>query len=268
MVLFPNCKINIGLNVIRKRSDGYHDLETVFYPVALNDALEIIRSTEISFQLSGLPVNGATENNLCLKAYHLLKKDFPDLPPVSIHLHKAIPIGAGLGGGSADAAFMLTLLKRKFLLDLSQDELINYALQLGSDCPFFIVNKPSFATGRGEKLSPVELDLSEYEIVLVNPKIHISTKEAFSQLVPAIPEKAISEIIRQPVLTWKDELKNDFEKTVFENYPAIKKIKDELYLAGALYASMTGTGSTVFGIFDKNRKTEFSFPSEYIIKCI
>src|SRR4051812_48038165 len=235
MVLFPNCKINIGLNVIRKRADGYHDLETVFYPVALTDALEIIPSTEISFQLSGLPVIDAIENNLCLKAYHLLKKDYPDLPPVSIHLLKAIPIGAGLGGGSADGAFMLTLLNRKFLLNLSQDKLIYYALQLGSDCPFFIVNKPCLATGRGEKLSPVELDLGEYDIVLVNPKVHISTREAFSQLVPKIPEKAIAEIIRQPIATWKDELQNDFEKTVFQLHPAIKKIKDDLYHAGAVY---------------------------------
>jgi 4-diphosphocytidyl-2-C-methyl-D-erythritol kinase len=268
MVLFPNCKINIGLNIIGKRADGYHDLETVFYPVALTDALEIIRSPEISFQLSGLPVNDANENNLCLKAYNLLKKDYPDLPPVSIHLHKAIPIGAGLGGGSADGAFMLTLLDRKFQLNLSQDKLIYYALQLGSDCPFFIVNKPCLATGRGEKLSPVELDLGEYDMVLINPKVHISTREAFSQLVPTIPEKAIAEIIRQPIVTWKDELKNDFEKTVFEFYPAIKKIKDDLYQAGAVYASMTGTGSTVFGIFNKNEKTQLFFPPEYMVKRV
>jgi 4-diphosphocytidyl-2-C-methyl-D-erythritol kinase len=268
MVLFPNCKINIGLNVIRKRTDGFHDLETVFYPVELRDALEVIRSETFNFQLTGLPVNDTNDNNLCVKAYRLLKADFPDLPEVSIHLHKAIPMGAGLGGGSADGAFMLSMLDKKFQLDISEEKLIAYALHLGSDCPFFIVNKPCFATGRGEILSPVELDLSTYKIVVVNPAFHVSTREAFSKLSPSSPVKSIRQIIEQPIESWKEELKNDFEETVFQLYPAIEKIKDELYAKGAIYASMTGTGSTVFGIFKPGTPIDFSFPDNYLFKVI
>ncbi|GEO07922.1 4-(cytidine 5'-diphospho)-2-C-methyl-D-erythritol kinase [Segetibacter aerophilus] len=263
MVLFPNCKINLGLQVIGKRADGYHSLETVFYPVAIKDALEIIPSQDFSFQTTGLPVNGAIDDNLCVKAYHLLKKDFPDLPAVTIHLHKAIPMGAGLGGGSADGAFMLNMLNKHFQLQLSEEKLISYALQLGSDCPFFIINKPCFATGRGENLTRVELDLASYKIVLVNPGIHVSTKEAFARLTPARPLKSVSEIIKQPIPTWKNELVNDFEKTVFDLYPAIKNLKEQLYEKGALYASMTGSGSTVFGIFEQTSNLEFSFPEGY-----
>lgn len=268
MVLFPNCKINLGLNVISKRADGYHDLETVFYPIALKDALEVIQANETSFHLSGLQVEGDADDNLCLKAYGLLKRDFNDLPPVSIHLHKAIPMGAGLGGGSADGAFMLTLLNKKFQLHLSEQQLIDYALQLGSDCPFFIINKPRFATGRGENLSPVQIDLSGYKIVLVHPGIHISTKEAFSNLLPAIPLKRIPEIIKQPISTWKDELINDFEKNVFVQFPAIKEIKDRLYAEGALYASMTGSGSTVFGIFEAGAEVNVTFPTDYLCMTV
>ena len=266
MVLFPNAKINVGLNIVQKRPDGYHNLETVFYPVNLKDALEIIPSAEMAFHLSGLPVHGNTDDNLCLKAYQLLKKDFPDLPLVSIHLHKAIPMGAGLGGGSADAAFMLSVLDKRFELHLTQQQLINYALQLGSDCPFFIINKPCFATGRGENLSPVDVDLSAYKIILVNPGIHISTKEAFSNLILKMPQKSILQIISQPISTWKDELTNDFEMNVFKLFPQIKEIKNNLYSAGAIYASMTGSGSTVYGIFEANAQINFSFPENYI--CI
>jgi 4-diphosphocytidyl-2-C-methyl-D-erythritol kinase len=263
VVLFPNCKINLGLNVVRKRSDGFHDLETVFYPVALKDALEIILSKKFSFQLTGLAVEGEIENNLCVQAYNLLKCDFPELPPVSMHLHKAIPMGAGLGGGSADGAFMLLMLNKKFQLNLSEAQLISYALQLGSDCPFFIINKPCFATGRGENLVPVNLDLSSYKIVIVNPGIHISTKEAFSKLTPAIPEKTIQQVVQQAVATWKDELKNDFEESVFQLFPAIKQVKKRLYDLGAVYAAMSGSGSSVFGIFDRSAKPDLSFPEHY-----
>jgi 4-diphosphocytidyl-2-C-methyl-D-erythritol kinase len=263
VVVFPNCKINLGLNVVRKRADGYHDLETVFYPVALKDALEVIRSAMFNFCLTGLPVDGEIENNLCVKAYLLLKNDFPDLPAVNIHLHKAIPMGAGVGGGSADGAFMLTLLNQKFHLNLSQEKLIAYALQLGSDCPFFIINKPSFATGRGENLSPVQLDLSASKLVLINPGIHVSTKEAFSKLSPRSPAKSIEQIIQQPVDSWKDELKNDFEETVFQLYPEIEEVKKRLYELGAVYSSMSGSGSSVYGIFTKEAKTDFSFPDHY-----
>lgn len=264
MVLFPNAKINLGLNVIRKRPDSYHDLETVFYPVNIKDALEVIPSAEMAFHLSGLPVNGNRDDNLCVKAYQLLKKDFTHLPPVTIYLHKAIPMGAGLGGGSADGAFMLSMLNDKFRLHLTQQQLIDYALQLGSDCPFFIINRPCFAASRGENLLPVEVTLSAYKIVLINPGIHISTKEAFSNLTLEMPEKSIQQIISQHISTWKNELVNDFEINVFQLFPEIKEIKNNLYNAGAIYASMTGSGSTVFGIFEANAELNFSFPDNYI----
>lgn len=259
MVTFPNCKINLGLNVISKRNDGYHDLETVFYPVAIRDALEIIQSGNFEFHLSGLPVSGTEDDNLCVKAYRLLKADFPALPSINAHLHKCIPMGAGLGGGSSDGAYMLKLLNKKFHLRLSNEQLTNYALQLGSDCPFFILNTPCFATGRGENLQPVRLDLSAYKLVLVNPGIHVSTKAAFSNLIPAHPEKSIKQIIQQHVETWKTYLMNDFEKSVFKQYEEIGWIKQELYSAGAVYAAMTGTGSTVYGIF-KDEQGTFKLP--------
>lgn len=252
MVVFPNCKINLGLNIIRKRSDGYHDLETVFYPVGIKDALEAIRAEEFKFSGSGLAVNGNVEDNLCVKAYHLLWSKFPQLPNVQIHLHKAIPMGAGLGGGSADGAFMLKLLNHKFQLGISNEELAELALQLGSDCPFFILNKPCFATGRGEKMIPVPIDLSAYTFALINPGIHVSTAMAFSQLAPAVPAKPIKEIIEQPVETWKEELVNDFEIPVFKQHPLLSVIKRQLYDAGAIYAAMSGSGSTVFGLFKKD----------------
>lgn len=264
MVRFPNCKINLGLHVTKKRPDGYHNIETVFYPILLRDALEIIPSAEMQFEVSGLEGSGNAEDNLCLKAYQLLKKDFPQLPALKIHLHKAIPAGAGLGGGSSDGAFMLTMMNEKFALQLSEATLINYALQLGSDCPFFIINKSCFATGRGEDLEPVEVDLSTYKIVIVNPGIHVSTKDTFSKLIPKQRKKTIREIITQPIENWREELSNDFEKPVFASHPAIKEIKDEMHAAGAIYASMTGTGSTVFGIFYKNFEPEFAFPMNYL----
>ena len=254
MVVFPNCKINLGLNILHKRSDGFHDLETIFYPIRLRDALELIPSpatNDIVFTTTGLPVSGNSDDNLCVKAYRLLQHDFPRFPPVSVHLHKAIPMGAGLGGGSADAAFMLRLLNDKFQLALSDDQLIGYALQLGSDCPFFIINKPCFATGRGEKMQAIALDLSAYQFILLNPGIHVNTGWAFSKIVPAIPAKSSRDIVAQPIESWKAELKNDFEEAVFAEYPEIKRIRDELYGRGAVYAAMSGSGSTVFGIFEK-----------------
>jgi 4-diphosphocytidyl-2-C-methyl-D-erythritol kinase len=270
MLVFPNCKINLGLHIVGKREDGFHNLETVFYPVPFKDALEIIPSTntDIEFTATGLAVDGNAADNLCVKAYHLLKQDFPEVPSVKIHLHKAIPLGAGLGGGSADAAFMLKLLNEKFHLNLSTDQLINYALQLGSDCPFFIINKPCFATGRGEVLEETTLELSAYKIVLINPRIHVSTGWAFSNITPALPIKSIKEIIQQPIYTWKDELKNDFETAVFTAHPAIKAIKETLYAQGAIYAAMSGSGSTVFGIFEPNTGPVSLKDSNYFIKII
>lgn len=272
MIVFPNCKINLGLTILQKRKDGFHDLETVFYPIALKDALEIIinpgKSSSIEFSQSGITVEGNEENNICIKAYHLLKKDFPQLPPVKMHLHKTIPTGAGLGGGSADAAFTLLLLNKIVALNLSTSQLINYALQLGSDCPFFIINKPCLATGRGEILEPVTIDLSAYTFVIVNPGIHINTGWAFAQLVQVSNISKMldtcKQIIHQPIQTWKNELSNDFEKPVFENYPEIKTIKEKLYESGAVYASLSGSGSTVYGVFKKRtEKLYLSFPEKF-----
>jgi 4-diphosphocytidyl-2-C-methyl-D-erythritol kinase len=265
MITFPNCKINLGLNITRKREDGFHDLETVFFPVALKDSLEVIQSTEVKFQSTGLHISGDEESNLCIKAYNILKRDFPQLPPIHIHLHKVIPMGAGLGGGSSDAAFMLALLNKKFKLAISQDQLLKYALELGSDCPFFNINKPCYARGRGEILEPVTVDLSAYRIVLVNPGIHVSTKDAFAQLTPKVPQMNILEIIEQPIIKWKDSLSNDFEQTVFSLHPPIKEIKDQLYDEGALYASMSGTGSTVYGLFENDRSINLNLSESYFV---
>ena len=257
MVTFPNCKINLGLNITAKREDGYHDIETVFYPLQLQDALEVIRTAindgepDVLFKSTGLPIEGNTQDNLCIKAYQLLKKDHPGIPPVHIHLHKAIPMGAGLGGGSADGAFTLRLLAEHFQLGLSDQQLAAYALQLGSDCPFFIYNKPCFAKGRGEKLAPVTLDLSAWQFLLVHPGIHVATGWAFSQITPRQPGRTAAEIIHEPVENWRDVLVNDFEIPVIKKYPEIHSIKEKLYAQGAVYASMTGSGSTVFGMFRK-----------------
>lgn len=266
MLSFPNCKINLGLNIIRKRKDGYHDLETVFFPVPFKDVVEIISSATFQFHFTGLPVEN--ENNLCTKAYQLLKKDFSHLPEISMHLHKAIPLGAGLGGGSADAAFTLKLLNEKFGLGLSDQKLIDYALELGSDCPFFIINRPCYATGRGEILEPIRIDLSGYKILLVNPGIHIDTKSAFSKISPQTPKIPVKEIIAQPIETWKDELQNNFEEPVFRSYPEIKKIKEDLYKAGADYASMSGSGSTVYGLLKKTDAININFAPAYFVKLI
>lgn len=268
MVIFPNCKINLGLNILQKREDGYHDIDTVFFPLPFTDALEIITSGERTrFKTSGFEA-GAAEDNLCMKAYYLLKKDFPHLPEIDMYLHKAIPIGAGLGGGSADAVFTLLLLNQKYHLNLSETKLSGYALQLGSDCPFFLMNKPCIATGRGEKMEKIVLSLSDYKILLVNPGIHVSTKEMFQHIKPAFPSKKITEIIQEPIETWKNTLTNDFENVAFSLHPGIKKIKEALYAHRAIYASMTGTGSTIFGIFRKDDEIDFSFEKGYFQKWI
>jgi 4-diphosphocytidyl-2-C-methyl-D-erythritol kinase len=272
MVVFPNCKINLGLHILAKREDGFHNLETVFYPVVLKDVLEIIpapnSNTDIEFSSSGLAVDGTTNDNICIKAYHLLKKDFAQLPNIKMHLHKTIPMGAGLGGGSADGAFALQLLNKKFNLNVSTPKLLNYAAQLGSDCPFFIINKPCYATGRGEMLEEINIDLSKYKIILINPGIHINTGWAFSQLSPALQEKSIKLIIHQPIETWKAELKNDFEKPVFEKYPKIKNIREALYTEGAVYAAMSGSGSTVFGILEKKIAVKRFTDKKYFVTIL
>ncbi|MDQ2862096.1 MAG: 4-(cytidine 5'-diphospho)-2-C-methyl-D-erythritol kinase [Bacteroidota bacterium] len=268
MVTFPNCKINLGLNILKKREDGFHDLETFFLPVALCDALEILPSNKkTTITVTGIPA-GKAEDNLCLKAFYLLKKDYALLPEVQIHLHKIIPIGAGLGGGSADAAFTLQLLNKKFELNIAEDKIFDYALELGSDCPFFLINKPAYATGRGEQFEHINLSLSGYKIALVNAGIHVSTADAFKNIKPGIPIEGIKDIIQQPIETWKEALKNDFEKYVFEKFPQVKKIKEDLYNAGAAYASMSGSGSTVFGIFKNNCTIIYSPEPAYFLKEI
>ena len=248
MILFPNCKINLGLQVLQKRSDGFHDIATIFYPVPLKDALEIVPLPNETFPVIynyGLPVNGAPADNLCIKAWYLLKKDFPDLPAVQMHLLKNIPMGAGLGGGSADGAFMLQLLNNKYHLGISDQQLIHYAVQLGSDCPFFIINKPCYATGRGEIMEPLTLDLSGYQLVIVKMDIHVNTGWAFNNISIQNQTSRISvvkEVTAQPLSAWKDKLVNDFEGPVFEHYPQIKSVKENLYTLGAVYASMSGSG--------------------------
>ena len=272
MIVFPNCKINLGLNILNKRSDGYHNLETIFYPIALKDSLEIIenrqtvKSPTFPFTTSGIPISGKPSSNLCVKAYRLLKQDFPDIPGVKIHLHKIIPSGAGLGGGSADAAFSLKVMNELFGLHLTNDQLIHYAAKLGSDCPFFIINKPCFAQGRGEILEEIQLDLTHFKFVIVNPLIHIDTGRAFLNMIPSKPKKTIKEIIAGPMESWKDELKNDFEKIIFPQHQEIMEIKESLYSHGAIYASMSGSGSTIFGIFPKEQQLQLGFHPSYFVK--
>jgi len=268
MVSFPNCKINLGLHITHKRSDGYHDLETIFYPISIKDILETIPDTnsqeELVFSHSGLPIQGDQINNLCSKAYHLLKKNYPLLPSIKMHLHKQIPMGAGLGGGSADGAFTLIQLNHQFQLGLSENQLIQFALELGSDCPFFIINKACLGKGRGEILERIELDLTPYQFLIVNPGIHIGTAWAFSQIKPKPVLQSLNSLINQPIKTWKETLVNDFEAPVITSYPEIGQIKNALYKAGAIYASMSGSGSTLYGIFEKGTKPNFSFPDHYM----
>jgi 4-diphosphocytidyl-2-C-methyl-D-erythritol kinase len=274
VIVYPNCKINLGLRILEKRADGYHNLETIFYPIPLSDILEIIEnpdpenSPNFPLSTSGLPIQGTPSSNLCVKAYKLLKKDFPKLPWVRVHIHKVIPIGAGLGGGSSNGAFALTTYNQVFNLGITDEKLAAYAAELGSDCPFFISNKPSYAKGRGELLEPIQLDLSAYTFVVVNPGIYINTGDAFRDIKPAFPEKSLTYIIKAPLERWKDELVNDFEIPIFKKHPDIAAIKDDLYVAGALYASMSGSGSTVFGIFRKDKPLTLPFPSSYFVRIL
>lgn len=272
MVVFPNSKINIGLNILDKRPDGFHNLETVFVPIQLKDSLEIIRAKEntgVTFSQSGFAVDGNADDNLCVKAYHLLKKDFPQLPSIQMHLHKTVPMGAGLGGGSADAAFTLQMLNDKFHLGLSTNQLIQYSLSLGSDCPFFIINKPCFASGRGEILTPLELSLKGYHLVLINPGIHVNTGWAFARLKTGNRvSKKLSEHITAPVADWRNLIGNDFEEPVFTAHPSLKEIKENLYNKGALYAAMSGSGSSIFGLFTSPADINFNLPSHWLVKHI
>jgi len=268
MVSFPNAKINIGLNILNKRDDGFHNLETIFYPVGITDVLEFIEQTPAIktnqiFSGTGLTVGTTPDDNLCVKSYYLLKSDFK-IPPVFIHLHKKIPPGSGLGGGSADAAFMIRSLNQHFKLNLSREQMMEYASQLGSDCSFFIINQPVFATGKGEQMKQIPLNLKGKFLVLVKPDIQISTTEAYKDIKPAVPEKSLKELITLPLHQWKNNIKNDFEQPVFIKYPLIAQIKDELYENGAVYASLSGSGSAVYGIFDFQVSLKEKFPNCFV----
>lgn len=266
MITFPNAKINLGLNIIEKRPDGYHNLETIFYPIHLEDALEVVpltgSSQEYDLKISGTPIECNTEDNLVIKAYRMLQKDF-DIPALHIYMYKHIPMGAGLGGGSSDAAFMIKLLNEKFSLGMSINQMEDYAARLGADCAFFIQDRPVFATGIGNIMTPVELSLKGMYIVLVKPNISISTKEAYSKVNPHHPSQSLTELIKYPIEEWKNIIVNDFESSIFIAHPEIAAIKDKLYDMGAIYASMSGSGSAVYGIF----KESVPYVDEHFGEC-
>ena len=251
MILFPNAKINIGLNILNRRADGYHNLQTIFYPVAINDVLEVIESDQLQFTSSGIPIPGNRDENLCLSVYHSLSRDFT-LPPVHIHLHKNIPIGAGLGGGSADAAFMICLINEKFNLGIPDESMQDYARRLGADCAFFIQNQPVVAYEKGDQFLNIQLDLSNYYLVLVMPEVHVSTADAYKRVVPNNFANPLEDVIQLPIKEWRNHIVNDFEKSVFQKFPVIKELKNYMYKSGALYSSMSGSGASVYGIFEKN----------------
>lgn len=250
MIAFPNAKINLGLSVVEKRNDGYHNIETIFYPLPLRDVLEIIRAKDgiQEFSCSGIRIPGNPDQNLVLKSWNLLQHNF-NLPPVKIHLHKTIPSGAGLGGGSADAAFMIKLINEEFELNLPIAKMQEYAGKIGADCPFFIENKPTFAFGKGDQFLRAEINLSGYFCVIVKPAVNVITSMAYGGIVPQKPKISVNEIIKTPIENWKANLKNDFEETVCIKFPEIRIVKEALYESGAVYASMSGSGSAVYGIF-------------------
>lgn len=260
MIAFPNAKINLGLNVVSKRNDGFHNIETVLCPIGLCDALEIIPATNQNHSLfthSGMPIPIDGNANLCLRAFELLRKEF-DLPAINIHLHKNIPPGSGLGGGSSNAAFTLFMVNETFSLNQDLDTLKQMAATLGSDCPFFIENQPRLATGRGERLEPINNPLKGLHLLLIKTSIHISTSNAYAGINPAIPPKSVAQIVAQPIETWRHELKNDFETHVFKRFPVLNKIKQDLYNHGAVYASMSGSGSAIYGLFKTSPRINHS----------
>lgn len=258
MISFPIAKINLGLNVVEKRPDGYHNLQTIFYPVPIKDALEVQVMDEAfpsdfdcDLKVTNITIEGDEQRNLVVRAYQLLKQDFPTLPRIHTHLWKGIPTQAGMGGGSSDCAYMMLLLNQQFQLGLTDEQLIEYAAKLGADCAFFILSRPCYAEGIGEKLQPIDLSLSGYYIAVVRPDIPVPTKEAFSRIRPHYPTQNCRETVMQPIDTWRDTLINDFEESVFALHPEIGDIKQRLYDMGATYAAMSGSGSALFGLFKK-----------------
>lgn len=266
MICFPNAKINLGLNIISKRADGYHNLETIFYPIMIKDALEIVEVPNLETDIfieSGIKTGTNADSNLVMKALKLMRSQY-QIPPVEVHLLKKIPFGAGIGGGSADAAFMLKLINSKYSLGVSSKELAEMAEKIGADCPFFIYNKPMFASGIGEKLEEVELSLENYYLILVKPEIFVSTKDAFSAIEPTKPSINLKDIIKQPIDEWKNLMVNDFERSIFPKFPMIEHIKQKLYALGAVYASMTGSGSSVYAIFNKKTDLKHHFDGCFV----
>ena len=274
-ISFPIAKINLGLNVAEKRPDGYHNLQTVFYPVPLKDALEVQvmdsafpSDYDCDLKVTNATIDGDEQRNLVVRAYQLLKKDFPTLPRIHTHLWKGIPTQAGMGGGSSDCAYMLVLLNQQFHLGLTEKQLIDYAAQLGADCAFFILSRPCYAEGIGEKLQPIDLSLNGYYLAVVRPDIPVPTKEAFSRIHPHYPAQNCRETVMQPVETWRDTLVNDFEESVFTLHPEIGDIKQQLYNMGATYAAMTGSGSALFGLFKECPDTlSQTFPNMFTFCC-
>lgn len=254
MITHPIAKINLGLNIVNRRPDGYHDLETVFYPVPISDKLEVTSAaptvaSDCTLTLGGIPVEGDTEHNLVVRAYRILQHDIPTLPPITIRLEKNIPTQAGMGGGSSDATFMLRMLNDMFSLGLDTDRLCDYALRLGADCPFFVEARPAYAEGIGERLTPIPLNLSGWYLAVVRPDIPVSTREAFSLVRPCRPPRCCRDIVSQPVETWREVLTNDFEQSVFNLHPELGAVKQQLYDMGAAYATMSGSGSSLIGLF-------------------
>ena len=275
MITFPIAKINLGLNVVEKRQDGYHNLQTVFYPVPIKDALEVQRMDEefpsevdCDLKVTNLTIESDEQKNLVVRAYKLLKEDFPTLPKIHTHLWKGIPTQAGMGGGSSDCAYMITLLNEMFGLGMSDEQMIGYAARLGADCAFFIKSTPCYAEGIGERMQPIALDLKKWFIGVVRPDIPVPTKEAFSRIRPHYPEKCCKEVVMEPIETWREVLTNDFEESVFALHPEIGAVKEELYKMGATYAAMSGSGSALFGLFrEKPDRLSELFPYMFTFVC-
>ena len=270
MITFPIAKVNLGLNVVERRADGYHNLQTVFYPVGIKDALEVTpmddtfpSEVDCDIKVTNINIEGDEQKNLVVRAYNLLKKDFPSLPRLHAHLYKGIPTQAGMGGGSSDASAMLVLLNKLFGLRLSEQQLIQYAAQLGADCAFFIMNRPAYAEGIGDQLTPINLSLKGYHMAVVRPDIPVSTKQAYARITPQMPRKCCKDIVMQPVDTWKDELVNDFEQGIFAIHPELESIKQKIYEEGAVYAAMSGSGSALFGLFKETRNLAAVFPNRF-----
>ena len=264
MVAFPPCKINLGLNVLQKRVDGYHEIDTCFYPVPLTDILEMVPADEIIFTSSGLAIPGKPMDNLSVKAFQLLQKDH-SLKGAKIHLHKIIPTGAGLGGGSSDAAHTLRLANDVFSLKLSTSDLTRYAEVLGSDCAYFLHNAPMMGSGRGEILTAANPNLFGKYLILLNPGLHISTAEAYGGISPRSPEQPLSSILAQPFTAWKSKLVNDFEESVFGKFPLLRDLKEYLYATGAVYASMSGSGSSIYALYEKEPMQDLSTVTSYVL---